>query len=101
MVRDADFHRRAGLASEERSLRLLWRSVLLFNLREAAGFVIRSEGGTQHRALRVHQARAWIGSRGFREVCELAGVVLTAEEALRAVTGEAAERLRPRSRHAR
>lgn len=50
--------------------RQLWRAVLAVNLDAALGVTV----GVKCKSLDRYQAQQWIGSRGFRDVCELAGL---------------------------
>jgi hypothetical protein len=97
MMYDADLARRAELAAEARVLRRFWRAVLVHNLREAAGAVVNTGSNPGHHRLIQERAFDWIGSRGFRDVCDMAGLSLTAEEA-RAAVVDKRELFRPASR---
>lgn len=100
---DPVLERQAALAQEVAPMRMLWRAVLVQALREARGHIANTGGAIPPagRKLELRRARDWIGSRDFREVCELAGVSVTAEEALAAVDGPRGEVLVHGSRGAR
>lgn len=97
MMIDHDAFRRADLADEARTLRAFWRAVLIQGLREAAGFVIASDEKVKaQQSLVAYRCRQWIGSRDFREVCELAGLPLSKEQAFALIDGPKAHLLAPR-----
>jgi hypothetical protein len=89
MIHDIYLDQRADLAAEAVVLRRLWRAVLVQALREAKGQIVNTGGAIPpgSRNLEQRRARDWIGSRDFREVCELAGFTLSAEEVLAAIDG--------------
>lgn len=60
---------RVPLDLDARACRKLWQAVLLENMRNAVGVAMEAE-----RARAQLQARAWMGSAGFHEVCDLACV---------------------------
>lgn len=100
MIHEAVLHRNAETAAECVVLRRLWRAVLVQALREARGHIINTGGAltvTGHHAER-RRAREWIGSRDFREVCELAGVSITAAEVFEKIDGPLGEMLVHRTR---
>lgn len=97
MMHEADFGRRAELAAEARVLQRFWRAVLVHNLREASGAVVNTGSNPNHHRLIQERAFEWIGSRGFRDVCELAGLSVTADEA-RAAVLQNRDLFRPASR---
>jgi hypothetical protein len=95
MMLDPVFERQAALAQEAERMRALWRAVLVHALREARGRIINTGGAIRPatRELEQRRARDWIGGRDFREVCELAGVSVTAEEVLAVIDGPKGELL--------
>ena len=66
--------------------RELWAAVLICGLNDAAGHCVALSGTNNGKdksgkKLITHTARSWIGTRAFREVCDLAGVPHTAVQA--------------------
>lgn len=100
MIHDLAFARRAELAADAVVLRRLWRAVFVQALREAKGSIINTGGAGSRLHLHLEQRRArdWIGSRDFREVCDLAGLELTAEAVFAAIDGPFGELLIRKSR---
>lgn len=97
MMHDADLGTRAELAAEARVLRRFWRAVLVHNLREASGAVVNTGSNVNQHRLIQQRAFEWIGSRGFRDVCDMAGLSVSADEA-RAAVLEKRDLFRPASR---
>lgn len=100
---DARLNRDPAMAEPERRM---WAAVLANGIREALGFAVRRGGGRHERGrgesarvveTNLRQARAWIGSRDFRQVCALVGVCPgRGKTAVRRLIVEAdAGRLRP------
>lgn len=89
MIHDEILHRRAELSAECETLRKLWRAVLVQALKEAHGNILNTGGKYAPHTRRAIQrtARDWIGSRDFREVCELAGVILNPRDVLARIDG--------------
>lgn len=89
------------LAAECVVLRRLWRAVLVQGLREAKGQIINTGGAVTPAGRRaaLSMARDWIGSRDFREVCDLAGISVSAAEAIAALDGPKGDLLIRSSRH--
>lgn len=98
MIRDAA---RADLAAECLVIRKLWRAVLVHALREAKGQVVNVGGAYTPAARQAEVRRAcdWVGSRDFREVCEMAGVTLSRAEVFAALDGPKGDLLIRKTRH--
>lgn len=97
--RDSDAASRFG---DTTVMRQMWGEVLQRALDDAFGAVVGSTSGHTAEAERK-RARDWIGTRDFREVCELAGI--EPEAVLAAIqTGALQQRVKARAdrlRHGR